>query len=76
MTATPPADASYQRLSRLTLALLADTGWCVLLIGADEWQTVLPSLGHGGRAGSAQMDRWMHLGAVSRQRGSRYIQCG
>ena len=29
MTATPPADASYQRLSRLTLALLADTGWCV-----------------------------------------------
>ena len=27
MTPTPPADASYQRISRMTLALLADTGW-------------------------------------------------
>ena len=27
MTAVPPADGSYQRISRLTLALLLDSGW-------------------------------------------------
>lgn len=30
MTPTKPADGSTQSFSRLTLALLQDTGWCVI----------------------------------------------
>ena len=45
MTPSTPSDSSYQRVSRLTLALLADTGWFSV-----DW-TSAPSLNWGRNAG-------------------------